>query len=152
MLNEFFLPLGTLVCAMLLCVACINQLCQFHNIFQSMSVKIENERWLVSQCEDPHFFSKMHMHSDICFTVENNARIGVFMLSLREFTRALLPVELITRFGGVFSGVVSRTVFSWPSLLCFFLFFLFGPSWLVSGSRAFHRRWPECRDGHFKDA
>jgi hypothetical protein len=152
MISEFLFPLCALTFAMVACVGSINQLCQFHSIFQSMSAKIESERWLVSQCEDPHFFSNMHLHSDICFTVENNARIGAFMLSLREFTRALLPMEALSRLGGDFGGVISRVLLSWPALLCFFLFFLFGPSWLVSGSRALHRRWPECRDAHFKDA
>lgn len=150
MLSEFMIPLLTLSCTMVVCVACINQLCQFYQIFQATSARLESERWLLGQCEDPHFFSNMHMHTDICFTVENNARVGVFMLSLREFTQSLLASELVSRLAG---GWVHRLIFSWPAAFFGVLFLFFGPSWLVCGSRAMMpRRWPDCREGHFKDA
>jgi hypothetical protein len=148
MLSEFMVPLATLTCAMVLCITCINQLCQFHQIFQATSARLESERWLLSQCSDPNFFSKMHLHTDLCFTVENNARVGVFMLSLREFTHLLLTSELFCRLG---AGWI-HSLFSWPVAMCVGLLLLFAPSWVVSSTRSMRRRWPSCRDGCFKDA
>lgn len=153
MLMEFMVPLVTLCCSMVLCIACIDLLCQFHQIYEATSSKLAGEKWLLGQCDDPHFFSKMHLHSDICFTVENNARIGAFMLSLREFTQSLLGSDFLL--GGRVGawGLLAR-IGSWPFLVCVGLLLLLGPSWLVSGSRAFYvrRHWPVCQDACFKDA
>lgn len=148
MISEFCVPLVSLTCAMVVCIMCIDQLCQFHLIFQATSARLESERWLLAQCEDPHFFSKMHMHSDICFTVENNARVGVFMLSLREFTHSLLASEFISRLSG---GWIHR-LFSWPVAMVVGLILLLAPSWVLSSARSMKRRWPSCREGCYKDA
>lgn len=149
MLTEFMLPLLTLSCSMVVCIAGLNQLCQLYQIYQTVSSRLDGERWLLAQCSDPHFFSKMHMHSDLCFQVENNARVGVVMLSLREFTHSLLGSELFSRLAG---GWVHRLLFSWPAAVLLGFTLLFGPSWSVSRYRALQRRWPEIKEGHFKDA
>ena len=153
MLCEFMAPLVTLTCSMALCVLCIDQLCQFHRIFQTTSAKLEGERWLLGQCNDPNFFSKMHVHSDLCFTVGNNARVGAFMLSLRELTQSLLGSDLfLSGRSGAF-GLLSR-ILSWPFVVGVCLILFFAPSWLVSGTRglSMRRRWPHCKDACFKDA
>jgi hypothetical protein len=156
MLKEFLFPFVTLTSTMLLSVIFLDQLCQFYRIFQATASKLHSERWLVEQCEDAHFFSKMHIHTDICFTVENNARIGVFMLSLQEFTRSILSCDLVAK---VLGGWTHRLLFSWQAFLGLCLFLCFAPSWIFSGVRSLkysscvgQRRWPECMDGHFKDA
>lgn len=154
MLREFLVPLATLVASMAACVCCLHQLCHFHQIFLAMSARLESERWLVTQCEDPHFFTKMHLHTDLCFTVSNNARVGALMLSLQEFTRGLLAADLLGgggRLGGV-SGWVGRLLFSWAGAGAFAVLLVFGPSWLFSGARGLGRRWPDCNEGHFKNA
>ena len=153
MIAEFMIPLATLCCTMILCIACIDQLCQFHQIYEATSSKLAGEQWLLTQCDDPHFFSKMHLHSDICFTVENNARVGAFMLSLRELTHSLLGSDLLFSGQTGVGGVLSR-IGSWPFAFCVGILLLLGPSWLVSGSRVFsvRRHWPACQDGCFKDA
>ena len=163
MLREFMLPLASLLCCAFASIACLDRLCLFHQTYQTMAAKLESERWLLQQCSDPHFFSRMHQHSDLCFQVlafmlfqlspafflkfqsqvENNARVGAFMLALRQLTQSFLPAEAL-------AGLSSSRLLSWPGLACFGGLLLVGPSWLVRASRA--RRWPSCVDGHFKDA
>ena len=149
MIAEFMVPLATLSCAMVVCIASLDQLCQFHQIYQATASRLDSERWLLGQCEDPHFFSKMHMHTDICFQVENNARVGAFMLALREVTHTLLASDILARVAG---GWVHRLLFSWPAAIALLAVLLLGPTWSVSRYRSLQRRWPEVRDGHFKDA
>ena len=151
MLVEFLVPLCTLVVSMGVCVCCIHQLCLFHQIYLTTQARLESERWLVSQCEDPNFFTKMHLHTDLCFTVSDNARVGVAMLSLQEFTRRILVTDV---WGGRWGAAlwVGRVLFSWTGAGLLVLLLVVGPSWLFQGTRALGRRWPECRDAHFKDA
>lgn len=168
MLHEFLIPLVTLACCAVGGIAGLDRLCLFHQTYQSMVSKLESERWLLDQCSDPHFFSKMHQHSDLCFQVcwffcqaldgkcypdlfwsqvENNARVGAFMLSLRHLTQSFLPPDALA---GV-SSAVSRL--SWPVLGLIGVGLLVGPSWLVRSS--YHGRlprWPECADTRFKNA
>ncbi len=148
MLREFLVPVATLSFWMVLCVLSVNQLCHFHLIYQGTSARLQSERWLREQCEDPHFFSNMHLHSDLCFTVENNARVGAFMLSLREFTQGILLD------GGGGLAWIPHRLFSWPVLLGVALVFIFLPSLVVGSCRSLmhQRRWPHCRELHFKDA
>jgi hypothetical protein len=149
MLREFMVPLFTLCGIVIAGIASLDKLCQFNELYQSMSAKLESERWLLDQCSDPHFFSKMHLHTDLCFQVENNARVGAFLLALRELTQSFLFQQLVSTLVTSHQGLLS-----WPVLaVCGFLI-LFGPSWLVSSSRSLHRArgWPECNDGHFKNS
>ena len=137
-------PLTTLCFCAVASIACLDRLCLFHQTYQAVAAKLESERWLVQQCSDPHFFSKMHQHSDLCFQVENNARVGAFMLALRQLTQSFLPTE-------VTAGLLSSSrLLSWPAFAALCLLLLLGPSWLVSSTRT--RRWPACTEGHFKDA
>lgn len=154
MLQEFFIPLATLVLSMCACVCSIHWLCQFHQIFLSMSARLESERWLVQQCEDPHFFTKMHLHTDLCFTVTGNARVGAMMLSLQEFTQGFMSTHIFDRGDGWGWGWGwgGRLLFSWLGGGILLILVLFGPSWVFSGTRALGRRWPDCRDVHFKNA
>ena len=143
MIQEFMIPLVTLCCFVVTGIAGLDRLCLFHQTYQAMSAKLESEHWLLQQCSDPHFFSKMHQHSDLCFQVENNARVGAFMLALRQLTQSFLIPDVL-------AGLASSRLFSWPALCCACCLLLLGPSWLVRSSRV--RRWPDCLDGHFKDA
>jgi hypothetical protein len=170
MLREFMIPLVTLCCIVIGGIGSLDKLCLFHQKYQSVSAKLESERWLLEQCLDPLFFSRMHTHSDLCFQVENNARVGAFMLTLRELTQAfLMQPSLIPP---VLSSL-QHSVFSWPVAGVVVALLLLGPSWLVSccasGTRTMvlpsshdlvqqsyphfpGRRWPECADGHYKSA
>jgi hypothetical protein len=160
MLREFMLPLVTLCGCAIGGIAGLDRLCLFHQTYQAMVSKLQSERWLLEQCADPHFFSKMHQHSDLCFQarslmiwpsvirqltsngqVENNARVGAFMLSLRQVTQSVLPLDALAALGPLRAP-------SWPLLLCAAGGLLvLAPSWLAG-----RRRWPACADGHFKDA
>lgn len=145
MLNEFMVPLTTLLCCTVGAIAGLDRLCLFHQTYESMVAKLESERWLLDQCSDPHFFSKMHQHSDLCFQVENNARVGAFMLALRQLTQSFLPPDALSTLG----SVVSRC--SWPVGAFVAACLLLAPSWLAR--TATHRpRWPNCADTHFKNA
>ena len=161
MIREFMVPLATLCACAVASIAGLDRLCLFHQTYQSMVAKLESERWLLQQCSDPHFFSKMHQHSDICFQVpspclacvlrlltlhaqvENNARVGAFMLALRHLTQSFLPADAVGQF------MASSRLISWPVLAGAGAFLLLAPSWIVRGGRS---PWPRCADGHFKDA
>jgi hypothetical protein len=69
MMREFMVPLTTLCACAIASIAGLDRLCLFHQTYQSMAAKLESERWLLQQCSDPHFFSRMHQHSDLCFQV-----------------------------------------------------------------------------------
>ena len=149
MLREFMLPLFTLCGCVIASIACLDRLCLFHQTYQTVAAKLESERWLLQQCSDPHFFSKMHQHSDLCFQVENNARVGAFMLSLRQLTQSFLPPDVLV-------GLANSRFTSWPFLCLVAALLLFAPSWLAGSlwgaAGCGGRRWPDCVDGHFKNA
>lgn len=71
MLREFLVPLCSLCACSIGGIACLDRLCLFHQMYQTMAAKLVSERWLLNQCSDPHFFSRMHEHSDLCFQVGN---------------------------------------------------------------------------------
>lgn len=164
MLREFMVPLATLCACAIASIAGLDRLCLFHQTYQTMVAKLESERWLLQQCSDPHFFSRMHQHSDLCFQacahfslvlvgcvdrwarqVENNARVGAFMLALRHLTQSFLPADVV---GGL---VASSRLVSWPALAGLGALLLLGPSWLARGGSV-RPNWARCADGHFKDA
>jgi hypothetical protein len=154
MLQEFMIPLVTLCCVVLLGIASLDKLVFFHQVYQEMASKLESERWLLEQCSDPHFFSKMHTHTNLCFQVENNARVGAFMLSLREVMRSFMIEEFLYRL----VVAMPNSLLSWPALAAVMALLLFAPSWLARGTRSLRgsrvntRRWAQCCDGHFKDS
>jgi hypothetical protein len=75
--------------------------------------------------------------------VENNARVGAFMLALREVTQSALPPDLV-------QSLAASRVASWPVLAIFTGLFLLAPSWLARGNRP--RRWQNYGiEGHCKD-
>jgi hypothetical protein len=145
MLREFLVPLATLSFWMGLSVVCVNQLSLLYQIYRTVAARLHSERWLREQCADPHFFANMHLHTDLCIAVENDARVGALMLSLREFTQGLLMG------GDQPQGWLIQRLLSWPALAGLLALLLFGPSWLVYSFRP-SRRWPECRDRCYKDA
>lgn len=146
MLREFVQPFVTLLFWMCLSLMSLHRLCQFYHIYQETSARLQGERWLVSQCRDPHFFAHMHLHTDLCFTVENNARVGAFMLALRDFTQAMVG-------GAEVRSWLAERLPTWQFVGVAFLVLLFGPSWLLAGCvQQPLRRWPQCGDRHFKDA
>lgn len=169
MLREFMYPLVTLCVMAIAGIAGLDKLCLFHQTYQAMASRLESERWLLEQCSDPHFFSRMHTHSDLCFQVENNARVGAFMLALRELTQSFLPQQ---SFLGPLLTSFHHHLLSWPVLGVLGALLLLAPSWLASVVSSTTRvlpiathhthpllppsscgkRWPECAEGHFKEA
>lgn len=127
-------------------VSVVHKVCEFHHAFQAVRAKLESEQWLVGQCKDPMFFSNMHSHTDLCIQVENNRRVGAFMMTMRQVVQDEVDY--------IFShAIVSRLLaFSWPAVALIALFVLLCPSWVFYGGRVVTRRWPACTDGHFKDA
>ena len=57
-----------------------------HNAYKKAMLRLEDERWLLENCRDPLFFSKMRAHTTVCSEVEANARVGAFWVALREAT------------------------------------------------------------------
>jgi hypothetical protein len=141
MLREFMIPLVTVCGMVVIGIGSLDKLCLFHQTYQAMASKLETEHWLLTQC------------SDLCFQVENNARVGAFMLALREVTQSFLMNDFVKNI------MVSREgLFSWPVLGCIAAALLIAPSWFVCTSRQFllpppnNRRWPDHADEHFKTA
>ena len=97
-----------------------------------MSCFFHSERWLLRQCEDPVFFSNMHTHTDICFLVENNARVGAFMLALRQMTQSFQIHQAILQ--------LDPRPFTWTCMVVLACTLLFCPSLILSNARTV-RRW-----------
>ncbi len=66
------------------------------------------------------------------------------MLALRQLTQSVLLPEVL-------AGLIPSRLVSWPWLAGMGCLLLLGPSWLARSART-ARGWPECADGHFKNA
>lgn len=97
MLREFMVPLVTLCCMVIAGIASLDKLCLFHQTYQSVSARLESERWLLEQCSDPLFFSKMHTHSDLCFQVRMMFVVMLPPECLSAFSDGLLCRSRTTR-------------------------------------------------------
>jgi hypothetical protein len=54
--------------------------------YKRACMRLDDEKWLLENCKDPMFFSKMRAHTTVCSEVETNARIGAFWTALKEVT------------------------------------------------------------------
>ncbi len=66
------------------CLGCL------YTAYKRACMRLDDERWLLENCKDPVFFSKMRAHTKVCSEVETNARIGAFWTALREVTDVVL--------------------------------------------------------------
>jgi hypothetical protein len=57
-----------------------------YSAYRRACMRLEDEKWLLENCRDPTFFSKMRAHPTVCNEVETNARIGAFWTALKEVT------------------------------------------------------------------
>lgn len=99
-----------LFCTTVLVVLGTEQFCQFFNEYNKISAKIESEKKLLERCKEPEFFMDLHTHTDVCIAVQNNARIGAFMLALHEVTGAS-HLE-----GAVSELALAARALGWPML------------------------------------
>ena len=76
--------------------------------------------------------------------VENNARVGAFMLALRQLTQSVLLQDVL--------ACLPARLFSWPWLAGLGGLLLLAPSWLARTVSSGPRYWPVCADEHFKNA
>lgn len=60
----------------------ISRLNIFHETYVSESQKILDEKYLLSKCEDPEFFSNIRHHTNICTEVSANSKANVFLKAL----------------------------------------------------------------------
>lgn len=67
------------------------------------------------------------------------------MLALRQLTQSVLLPEVL-------AGFIPSRLVSWPWMVGLAALLLLGPSWLARSARGPVRGWPECADGHFKNA
>eukprot|EP00961_Rhodomonas_salina_P024663 332250-Rhodomonas_salina.2 len=56
----------------------------FHNAYIHHLQTIEDERWLLFQCQDPAFFANLKQHVSLCQQVEENARRTPVLVALNE--------------------------------------------------------------------
>jgi hypothetical protein len=57
-----------------------------YTAYKRACMRLDEEKWLLENCRDPTFYSKMRSHPRVCSEVETNARIGAFWTALREVT------------------------------------------------------------------
>jgi hypothetical protein len=57
-----------------------------YTAYKRACMRLDDERWLLDNCRDPTFYSKMRAHTAVCSEVETNARIGAFWSALKEVT------------------------------------------------------------------
>lgn len=57
-----------------------------YTAYKRACMRLDDEKWLLENCKDPTFYSKMRAHPTVCSDVETNARIGAFWTALREVT------------------------------------------------------------------
>lgn len=57
-----------------------------YTAYKRACMRLDDEKWLLENCRDPTFYSKMRAHPSVCSDVETNARIGAFWTALREVT------------------------------------------------------------------
>jgi hypothetical protein len=110
--------------------------------FVTIAGQLESERWLASKCSQPDFFANLHQHTDLCIHVENNARVGAFMLALRDVSKEFLEHQIVAR--------LRLPEVSLPLALVLGAAVVLWPAW--TGRRTLGRRWPQCREGGLKDA
>jgi hypothetical protein len=105
----------------------VGRIYDFHVSYISFIEQIKSENWLLQQCENDHFFHHMQYHTDVCSTVLSNSLIWP---SLHAINFSMTNMKLCgfydctTLFGIVYSGGI-------PVILCFFLFYVFTPSFLL---------------------
>lgn len=139
MLRECVAPVILISTAAVSVIAALHAGAALYSRYETIQGRLEGERWLVQRCRDPDFFANMHQHTDLCISVENNARVGAPMLALRDVTRDFLEHQIVSRIG-------------WPELslplACVAACALFfGPAWWRPV-----RRWPQPRECGFKEA
>jgi hypothetical protein len=66
--------------------ACLDCLGALYTAYKRACMRLDDEKWLLENCRDPTFFSKMRAHPAVCSEVETNARIGAFWTALKEVT------------------------------------------------------------------
>jgi hypothetical protein len=91
-LVAFFVGMGCLVAGM----GTLDVLSALHTAYERARMQLEDEVWLLTNCKDPVFFSKMRSYTNICSEVEARARVGPAWTALRSvsdsFRTSLQPV------------------------------------------------------------
>ena len=67
----------------------LDALSAFYSAYQRAVMRLDDERWLLSNCRDPVFFSKMRAHTNVCIDVEAHARVGPWLFALMELSDAV---------------------------------------------------------------
>jgi hypothetical protein len=142
MIRDLLAPLVLSCTAAVVCIGALHGASTLYSRFVTIAGQLESERWLASKCSQPDFFANMHQHTDLCIHVENNARVGAFMLALRDVSKEFLEHQIVAR--------LRLPEVSLPLALALCAAVLVGPAWM--GPRGAGRRWPQCREVGFKDA
>ena len=79
---------------------------ELYAAYRRAALRLEDERWLLDNCKDPVFFSKMRAHPTVCNQVEANARIGAFWAALKEVTDTARAASQPYVLGGLAAGAL----------------------------------------------
>jgi hypothetical protein len=96
-----FLMVG--VAAATLGLDCLGELC---SAYRRAALRLEEEHWLLDNCRDPLFFSKMRAHPTVCNQVETNARIWAYWAALKEVTDTARAASQPYVLGGLAAGAL----------------------------------------------
>ena len=83
-LAEAALAMMPVVAGVAFALAGLDGVSAFHTAYRRACLRLEDERWLLNQCRDPVFFSKMRAYTNVCSEVETKARVGAFWIALRD--------------------------------------------------------------------
>jgi len=105
----------------------VGRIYDFHVSYISFIEQIKVEKWLLEQCENDHFFHHMQYHTDVCSTVLSNSLIWPSLYAI-NYSMSNMKLcgfyDCTTLFGIVYNGGI-------PVIVCFFLFYVFTPSFLI---------------------
>jgi hypothetical protein len=123
---------ATIAASVLLAAFAVQKLCVLHSAYQLQQERIEKEAWLRAQCAQPHFYTNMRHHSNLCEEVEATARIGALWHAVQEVAGSVPPADAV--------ALVQRL--SWPVMAAAAFTCLFFPSLLIAQMRGRHDRLP----------
>lgn len=127
MIREMISSVFTVIVALAVGFYLLDQIAGLYGEYQKIRAMLEDDAYIRNKCRDPIFFSEIRRHTDICMSIENNAKIGAFMLALKNVTSNALQFEDIAQF---------MKNASWPFLGTLAIACLVCPSLLITGTQS----------------
>lgn len=114
---------------MWLVLFCATRACDLHEAYVSEMGRRIDEKWLLSQCDDPEFYANMKQHSTLCTQVRDNARANLWIRAMgkvalkglnlcgRETSCTDLAYRIASRIGWQATAAASLLLLAAPNLI-----------------------------------